>query len=297
MPCAISPDISRRGYGASAMAGVEARDAARRRLPWAIIPAAGLGTRLRPATDTIPKALMPVGLRPMIDWTIDEALDAGVGAIIVIVAPDQPQVTAHVEARIATPEWPREVELHLVEQPRPAGLGDALIRCRPWTGEDSFGVVVPDNWFDAPCSPLGQVAGAHFRTGMSAIGLIEVSAESAVLLGNVGEVELESIDDRDFRITRLGDKAAGTFAIWGSAPMLRGCARYALGPAFYDALEATGPPPAGEWDDVPAFQRLVSGDGLVGHQLQGRHFDVGQKGGYLAAMSYLFERDIMGSGA
>jgi UTP--glucose-1-phosphate uridylyltransferase len=127
--------------------------------------------------------------------------------------------------------------------------------------------------------------------------LIEVRPENAALLGNVGEVELEAIDDRDFRITRLGDKSAGTFAMEGSTPTLRGCARYALDPAFYDALEATGPPPAGEWDDVPAFQRLVSGDGLVGHKLEGRHFDVGQKGGYLAAMSYLFERDISGSGA
>ena len=78
---------------------------------------------------------------------------------------------------------------------------------------------------------------------------------------------------------------------------MRGCARYALGPAFYDALEATGPPTEGEWDDVPAFQRLVAGDGLVGHKLEGRHFDVGRESGYLAAMSYLFERDVIGNGA
>ena len=268
-----------------------------RQLPWAIIPTAGRGARLRPATDAIPKVLLPVGLRPMIDWAIDEALNAGVGAIAVIVAPDQPQVTAYVEARRSAPAWPGEVELHFVEQPRPAGLGDALIRCRPWTGEDSFGVVVPDNWFDAPCAPVGQVAEAHFRTGMNAVGLIEVGPENASLLGNVGEVELEAIDDRDFRITRLGDKSAGTFTIEGPEPVLRGCARYALGPAFYDALEATGPPPEGEWDDVLAFQRLVAGDGLVGHKLEGRHFDVGQEGGYLAAMSYLFERDIIGNSA
>ena len=266
-------------------------------LPWAVIPTAGKGERLRPATDTIPKALLPVGLQPMVGWALDEAFDAGINGVVVVVSPDQPQVTAYVEARRAAPSWPQEVELHLVEQPRPAGLGDALIRCRDWTGDDSFGVVVPDNWFDAPCAPVGQVATAHLRTGLNALGLIEVSPASAALLGNVGEVTLEPIGGRDFRIRQLGDKSAGTFALDGAAPTLRGCARYALGPGFYDALEATGPPAEGEWDDVPAFQHLVGGEGLVGHQLEGRHFDVGQEGGYLAAMSYLFERDIIGNGA
>ncbi len=69
--------------------------------------------------------------------------------------------------------------------------------------------------------------------------------------------------------------------------MLRGCARYALNASFYDALEATGPPAAGEWDDVPAFQYLVDGDGLAGCRLDGRHFDVGQEKGYIAAAGYV----------
>lgn len=266
-------------------------------LPWAIIPTAGRGSRLRPATETIPKVLLPVGLRPMIDWAIDEALDAEVGGIVVVVAPDQPMVTAHIKKRKLEPTWPVSVDLHLVEQPKPAGLGDALIRCRPWTGEDSFGVVIPDNWFDAPCAPVIQVAGAHFRTGLDALGLIEVCPEHAFLLGNVGEVELEAIDRGDFYIKRLGDKSVGNFTTKESNPVLRGCARYVLGPGFYDVLEATGPLPEGEWDDVPAFQALANGDGLVGHRLEGCHFDVGQKEGYLAAMNYLFERDIIGNGA
>ena len=95
----------------------------------------------------------------------------------------------------------------------------------------------------------------------------------------------------DFRVTRLGDKAAGSFTIDGRTPVLRGCARYALTASFYDALEATGPPPDGEWDDVPAFQYLIDRGALVGHGLEGRHFDVGHEAGYLAAMAYLFERD------
>ena len=86
-------------------------------LPWAIIPTAGRGTRLRPATYTIPKVLLPVGLRPMIDWAIDEAFEADVEAIGFVVSPDQPMVKAHVKTRQSSSDWPVGVESHFVEQP------------------------------------------------------------------------------------------------------------------------------------------------------------------------------------
>lgn len=259
-------------------------------LPWAIVPAAGHGTRLRPATAAVPKVLLPVGLRPMLDWALDEALDAGVGNIAVIVAPQQPQVGDYARSRAAGEDWPDGVGLCVVEQPRPRGLGEALIRCRELTGDGPFGVVVPDNWFDAAASPLAQVAETRERTGLDAIGLVRVTPADARLLGNVGRVSLQPIDGAEYRIVALGDKRPGTFRLEGEQEALRGCARYVLGPGFYDALDATGPPPSGEWDDVPAFQHLIDTVGLAGRRLDAVHFDVGQEGGYLAAMSYLFER-------
>ncbi len=266
-------------------------------LSWAVIPTGGRGTRLHPATQSVPKVLLPVGVRPMIDGAIDEALAAGVSAIAVVVSPEQPLVRQHVEQRAAGERWPVGVSLHVVEQPQPVGIGDALIRCRPLTGDASFGVIVPDNWFDAPTPAVAQVAQTHFRTGLNTLGLVEVEARQATLLGNVGRVRLEHIEDDDFRIRELGDKSAGTFSVEGREPVLRGCARYVLGPDFYDALEATGPPSKGEWDDVAAFQLLTRGPGLSGRRLQGRHFDVGHEAGYLAAMHYIFERRFSDSGA
>ncbi len=261
-----------------------------REVPWAIIPTAGKGTRLRPATDVIPKVLLPVGLRPMLDWALDEAFGSGVAAVIVVVSPEQEEVRRHLQRRADDLSWPREVALHLVEQPQPRGLGDALIRCRSLTGGDSFGVVVPDNWFDTDVPALAQVAVTHRNTGLDSLGLVRVGPQQAALLGNVGRVDLEHLQDHDYRITKLGDKRAGAFEIDGDEPVLRGCARYVLGPTFYDALEETGPPPEGEWDDVPAFQHLAAHGGLAGRRLAGVHFDVGQPAGYLGAMSYLFER-------
>ena len=203
----------------------------------------------------------------------------------------------HVARRAGESGWPRHVELHFVEQPRPLGLGDALIRCRALTGEDPFGVVVPDNWFDADLPALSQVAETYFRTGLDSLGLVNVEPQRAALLGNVGRVELEHLTGPDYRILKLDDKGPGTFSVGGETPVLRGCARYVLGASFYDALEATGPPAEGEWDDVPAFQYLTRNGGLAGCRLDAVHFDVGQPAGYLGAMSYLFERRFNDTGA
>jgi len=259
-------------------------------LSWAVVPTAGKGTRLMPATAAVPKVLLPVGVRPMVDWAIEEAVGAGVGAIIVVVSPDQPAVRVHVERVRDSWDLLRGIEVHVLEQPEPRGLGDALIRCRELTGNNRFGVVVPDNWFDAAEPALAQIARTQDATGLDTIGLVEVSAERAGLLGNVGRVRLEALGGAAHRIVELGDKLPGTFELSGAAPVLRGCARYALGPGFYDALEATGPPAAGEWDDVPAFQHLTKAPGLAGHRLEGLHFDVGHGAGYLAAMAHIAER-------
>ena len=266
-------------------------------VPWAIVPTAGSGSRLMPATAVLPKVLLPVGVCPMVHWAVRESALAGARALVVIVSPRQPLVRTYLE-QACRPEQvePRlselhdllaGVELHFVEQEEPRGIGDALIRCRAFTGGDPFAVVLPDNWFDGETPAIAQVASTFELTGMNAIGLTKVHAADAGLYGNVGGVELDPIAGAAFRILALQDKQPGKFNIEGGAHVLRGCARYVLDGLFYDALEATGPPPVGEWDDVPAFQHLIATVGLAGHRIAGRHFDVGHEAGYLAAAAYL----------
>ena len=266
-------------------------------VPWAVVPTAGSGTRLLPATAVLPKVMLPVGLCPMVHWAVREAALAGARAVVVIVSPEQPLVrqylenardTEHVEPRLVElRDLLAGVELHFVEQGEPRGVGDALIRCKAFTGTDPFAVVLPDNWFDSAIPVVAQVASTFEETGMNTLGLTEVQAADAGLYGNVGGVELEPIAGPAFRILALQDKQPGRFSMSPGSTVLRGCARYVLDTRFYDALEATGPPPAGEWDDVPAFQHLIANEGLAGHRIDGRHFDVGQEDGYLAAAAYL----------
>lgn len=268
-------------------------------IPWAVVPTAGRGTRLRPATLTVPKVLLPVGVRPMLDWTLAEAARSGVGGILVVVAPDHGAVHEYLEiARRAIPDsdWElphllKDVELHLVEQPRAMGVGDALWRCREWTRDDPFAVLLPDNWFDASDPAAAQVIRTFEATGLSSLGLTEVAPGEAELYGDVGRVDLEPLEEDSYRVLALQDKGSGAFRPRGGEPELRGCARYALLPEFYEALEETRPRGPGadgrEWDDVPAFQALIGAGRLAGCRISGRHFDVGRPPGYLAAQRWL----------
>lgn len=267
---------------------------------WAVVPTAGRGTRMYPAAAVIPKALLPVGLRPMLHWALEEALDAEFPGLVVVTGPRQGLVRQYLELALreanrrgdsALARLGRKlaaVELRWVEQPEPRGVGDAFIRCRAVTGAADIAVLLPDNWFHAPQPAIAQVARTHAATGLCTLGLTEVQPGEAALFGNVGGVELEPLGGDSHRIHALQDKTPGTFP-GRREPTLRACARYVLGAEFYDALEATGPPPQGEWDDVPAFQRLIATRGLAGHRIQGRHYDVGLAAGYLAAAAYLYE--------
>ncbi len=280
-----------------------------REVAWAIVPTAGRGSRLAPATAVVPKALLPVGTLPMLHWSLAEVVAAGIDGIVLVVGPEQGLVRRYVEAARRAAASPsgelarlgrglRGREIVWIEQPEPRGIGDAFLRCRRVTGEDAFAVVVPDNWFDARPPAIAQVRTTYARTGACTLGLTVVNAEEAHLFGNVGGVQVEASGGRAYRIHRLQDKLPGTFALAplrqegraGGQEILRGCARYVLGPEFYRALEETGPPAEGEWDDVPAFQRLIQQGALYGHRIEGRHYDVGLPGGYLAAAAYLAAR-------
>lgn len=272
-------------------------------IDWAIVPTAGRGSRMYPAAAVVPKALLPVGVAPMLHWALDEAARAGIGGVAVVVGPEQGLIRDYVEAaRSAHRHGGHDglarlgaalstMEVRWIEQREPAGIGDAFIRCRDLTGDRPFAVLLPDNWFLAERPAIGQVITTFERTGLCTFGLTAVPAGEETLFGNVGGVELEPLGGDSYRVVRLQDKRPGTFdpAAWrgDGGEVLRGCARYAVTAEFYDALSETGPPPVGEWDDVPAFQRLLRSPGLAGHRIEGRHYDVGLPAGYLAAAAWL----------
>lgn len=105
----------------------------------AVIPAAGMGTRMRPATDTVPKELLPVGRRPAIEWVLDEARDAGIERIVVVSSRDKPAIREHLEGHSD-----RFVAIDVVFQDSAHGLGDAVRVGAKAVGDEPFAVLLPD---------------------------------------------------------------------------------------------------------------------------------------------------------
>ncbi len=314
-------------------------------IDWGVIPTAGQGQRMAPASTAVPKTLLPVGLRPMLHWTLMEAAESGLKALAIVIAPGDVLVRAYIDAAHAagrvlstdtTGTSPpfltavrgaganrkeahpdhfdanalvdlgrllADIEIHWVEQPRPTGIGDAFVRCRHLTGGSPFAVLLPDNWFDISTGDdslpaIAQVYRGFELTGMCSLGLTWVDPGERALFGNVGGVELAAISKRTHRVLSLQNKETGAFG-GDDRRVLRGCGRYVVDDRFYEALEATRGQPDGtassggapsEWDDVPAFQRLIATAGLAGREIQGRHYDVGRPAGYLAAAAHLYEQ-------
>lgn len=250
----------------------------------AVVPAAGLGTRLAPATQIMPKELMPVGPYPMIQWALEEIEEAGISRAAVIVSPSKPLLPTFLS------KWRRgrALRLSLIEQPRPIGLADALIRARGIAGSAPFALLLPDNVFfpsrNAP-GAMAQVIEAFPRVDSDLCALIRVKPEHARSFSHAGLVDLEQSVRGPTRIATLHGKRKGALRIRGGKAAYKAFARAVLLPHFFDHLErtATGRRDA---DEVPALQALARDHGLHGILLKGRGFDAGNPDGYAAAIEF-----------
>src|SRR5215207_9258789 len=129
-------------------------------LDTAVIPCGGLGTRLAPITRWIPKELLPVGLKPLLHWTLDEIAHAGLLHAIIVTNPARPSVES------VARNWQGPLELEFVPQDRPRGLGDALLRARDLLGGSPFIAILPDNLFQGE-NPTRRVLDVFGATGLA----------------------------------------------------------------------------------------------------------------------------------
>jgi UTP--glucose-1-phosphate uridylyltransferase len=230
----------------------------------AVIPAAGRGTRLAPATRAVPKELLPLGTRPVLDHVLDELNAAGVARVIVVTAPGKEAVVEHLGPNPA---------VTAVLQREPRGLGHAVLQAAGEVGDEPFVVALPDALFGGPAALRALLAAADGLDG--AIAVERVPAGRAHRYGIVGV-------DADGLITHLVEKPAP-----GSEPSdLAIAARYVLPPAIFDALRTTEPGAAGEIQLTDAIARLVADGARIAAVLLPdgvRRADVGSPAGYAAA--------------
>lgn len=246
----------------------------------AIIPCGGLGTRLAPITRWVPKELLPVGLKPVLYWTLDEVADAGLTRVIIVTNPLKPMVEA------AARQYHGPLELEFVRQDRPRGLGDAFLRARDHLAGAPFAALLPDNLFHGP-NPTRAVLDTRRRTGLATVLLAEVSRAEAGGKGATGKARVRRADDGTYRVLEVADKGAGRFDTAGDSVALTPIGRYAFpGDIFHEFDQVAGTLAEGaELDDVPVMQRLAARQALAGVVSEARFYDVGVPEGYREAVT------------
>ena len=249
----------------------------------AVIPCGGRGTRMACVAGALPKELLPVAGKPLLQWTLEEAAAAGIEYAVVVTSPDKPQIAEFLTAR--PPATEREsfrdrLTTSLVVQPSPRGLGDAIACARAAAGGDDVAVLLPDNLFDR--SAIAPVLGARRRTGLACVLIAEVPA-GAVGRGAAGQARCRPRSDGLWDVLAISAKAPT------QPSTLTPIGRWVFGPDVFDRFEHLRArlAPGAELDDVPLLQELATEGRLVGVPLAGAFFDVGLPDGYRDALAAL----------
>ncbi|MEP7327288.1 MAG: sugar phosphate nucleotidyltransferase [Gemmatimonadota bacterium] len=249
------------------------------RLDTAVIPCGGLGTRLAPVTRWIPKELLPVALKPLLHWTLDEIADAGLLHAIIVLNPARPAVESVARA------WSGPLELEFVAQDRPRGLGDALLRARDLLAGAPFIAVLPDNLFLGE-NPTRQVVASWHATRLASVLLTEIGSEESRSKGATGKAKIATRSDGTILVTDIADKGTGRFQTGGESSAVTPIGRIALAGDVFNEFEdvARSLPLNAELDDIPVLQRLARREALAGVLSKAKFFDVGVPEGYRDAV-------------
>jgi UTP--glucose-1-phosphate uridylyltransferase len=259
-----------------------------------VFPVAGLGTRFLPATKAIPKEMLPVVDKPLIQYAVEEAVAAGARRMVFVTGRTKNAIADHFDMayeleteleqrgkhellELAQKTVPEGVECLYVRQRQALGLGHAVLCARSLVAGDAFGLILPDDLIDNGDDPvLSQLARHHAETGASVISVEEVPREKT---RSYGVVDVESFSGRSGRIRGMVEKpepedAPSNLAIVG---------RYVLSSRLFGLLENTAPDHRGEIQITDAIAELLNEQVVDAYQFEGRHYDCGSKLGFLQA--------------
>lgn len=270
----------------------------------AVIPAAGLGTRMLPATKTVPKEMLPLLDKPVIQYIVEEAVASGIEDILIVTnraksAMDDyfdyyPELEDRLErdGKGAEANLVRDIadlaNIFYVRQKETRGLGHAVWRAKCFVGDEPFAVLLGDDVMRAKAPVLGQVIAAAEKYGVSAVGTQEVAPE---LICKYSSLRVEPLEERTYRVLDMNEKPSlqerfSNFAILG---------RYVLTPKVFDILEQTPPGHGGEIQLTDALRELARRREMCAYDFEGRRFDTGNLRGFLeATIEYALDSPSIG---
>lgn len=239
----------------------------------AIIPAAGLGTRLRPVTDLTPKELLPIGLKPSLFFVLEEAVTGGVEEIILVVSEEKKPMLERV------PFFFPDLKFHFPVQEKPLGLGDAILCGETAVGDEPFLVLLPDVLVDADVPATTQLIQAFEKSGCSIDGVQRMPPENLPLYGVHQISSSEGPLHQSIGVVEKPPfgKAPSDYAVLG---------RYLFTPEIFAAQKTTGPGKNGEIQLAEAMNILAAREKLAALEIEGKTFDIGTPKGYAKAQHY-----------
>ena len=268
----------------------------------AVFPVAGLGTRFLPATKAMPKEMLTVVDRPLIQYVVDEARDAGIEHFIFVTGRNKGVIEDHFDIQVEleaalqsrgkdealaalAQDLPAPGQMSFTRQQVPLGLGHAVWCARDLVGDDPFAVLLPDMIMrGGGC--LAQMVAAYGKTGGNVIAVEECDPASTDRYGIVGVGE--QIDRDNFRITQMVEKPAPEAA--PSNLYING--RYILQPGIFEHLGEQNRGAGGEIQLTDAMIALAGRQDFFGCRFRGRTFDCGSKIGFLLAnVAFALDRD------
>ena len=271
----------------------------------AVFPVAGLGTRFLPATKSIPKEMLPVVDKPLIQYAVEEALEAGIETLIFITSRKKHAIADHfdvafeLETRLAEKGMtdllekiqgliPEHVSRAHVPQMDTRGLGHAILCARELVGREPFAIVLADDLISTSGNGcLKQMAEVYNQTGDNVLAVQEIPANKT---DRYGIVAADIEDHRYGRISAIVEKPAPE-----DAPSRLGVVgRYILGPRIFNLLENTAPGSGGEIQLTDAIAQLLAEQSVLAYEFTGRRYDCGSKIGFVkATLDYALEHADM----
>jgi UTP--glucose-1-phosphate uridylyltransferase len=262
------------------------------RIRKAVFPAAGLGTRFLPATKSMPKEMLPLVDKPLIQYGVEEAVASGIESILIITArgktiiEDHFDVSFELEQTLKTrgkdallKEARRVAQLaniNYVRQQEPRGLGHAILQARAFVGNEPFAALLPDDVIDAEIPVIKQMIDVYEKYDAPIIGTMQIAGEA---ISRFGAIDAEEVSDGVYKIKDMVEKPPFTEAPSDLAII----GRYILTPDIFEAIERTPPGAGGEIQITDAMRSLLKKRPFYALRFQGTRHDAGDKLGFLIA--------------
>lgn len=259
----------------------------------AVIPAAGLGTRVLPATKSMPKEMFPIVDKPAIQYIVEEAVKAGITDILIItnrgkgVIEDHFDRSPELETALDKPEKQDILEsvkgisslanITFIRQIETKGLGHAILRAKNFVGDEPFAVMFGDDVIIGESPAIGELIDAYGEFGKGVVG-VKLVPESEI--HKYGSLKVESLHDNVFKCTDMVEKPQTPEEVLSCYSILGRCV---LPPEIFGILENTKPGKGGEIQLTDAMKEIAVTEGMTAVEYTGTRYDMGNKLGILQA--------------